>query len=102
MPPDEGGIGRVDEEDHRARGFMHDLVDHCEGMLRALAEADQGDIGSLPGGHDSDVYNVDLAGDHLVPEVRDHRRDERQPIPALVGDQHPEMLGLAIAHRRSH
>jgi Epoxide hydrolase N terminus len=70
-------------------------------MLRALAETDQGHIGSLPGGHDSDVGNVDSAGDHLVAEVRDHRCDERQPIPALVGDQHSEMLGLAIAHRRS-
>ena len=47
---------------------------------------------SLPGGYGSDVRNVDLAGDHLVPEVRDYRRDGRQPILALVGDQHPEML----------
>ena len=91
----------MDEEDHRARGLLHDLVDQGEGVLRALAEADQRDIGSLPGGHGSDVRDVDLAGDHLVPELRDHRRDERQPILALVGDQHPEMLGLAIAHRRA-
>ena len=95
---DEGAIGRVDEEYHRARRLLHDLVDQGEGMLQALAETDQRDIGSLPVGHDSDVRNVDLAGDHLMPDVRDHRRDERQPIFALVGDQHPEMLGLAIAH----
>ena len=31
-------------------------------------------------GYGSDVLDVDLAGDHLVPEVRDYRRDERQPI----------------------
>jgi hypothetical protein len=36
--------------------------------------------------------DVDLAGDHLVPEVRDDRRDEREPILALGGGQHPEML----------
>jgi hypothetical protein len=29
------------------------------------------DIGSLPAGYGSDVLDVDLAGDHLVPEVRD-------------------------------
>jgi hypothetical protein len=80
---------------------VHDLVDQGEGMLRALAETDRRDIGSLPGGYGSDVLDVDLAGDHLVPEVRDYRRDERQPILALVGDQHPEMLGRAVAHRRS-
>jgi hypothetical protein len=70
-------------------------------MLRALSETDQRDIGSLPGCYDSDVLDVDLAGDYLVPEVRDYRRDERQLIRALVGDQHSEMLCLAVAHRRS-
>jgi hypothetical protein len=41
----------------------------------------------------SDVLDVDPPGDHLVPEVRDRQRDEaREPILALVGDQHPEML----------
>jgi hypothetical protein len=35
--------------------------------------------------------DVGLAGDHLVPEVRDDRRDEREPILALCGGQHPEM-----------
>jgi hypothetical protein len=37
-------------------------------------------------------FDVDLAGDLLVPEVRDDRRDERDPILAFVGGQHPEML----------
>jgi hypothetical protein len=37
-------------------------------------------------------FDVDLAGDLLVPEVRDDRRDEREPILALGGGQHPEML----------
>src|ERR687893_293688 len=66
-------------------------------MARAPAEADQRDVGSLPGRHDSDVGNVDLAGDHLMPEVHDHRGDERELILTLVGDQHPQMLGLALA-----
>jgi hypothetical protein len=37
-------------------------------------------------------FDVHLAGDHLVPKVRDYRRDERETILAFVGDQHPEML----------
>ena len=48
------------------------------------------DIGSFPGGYGSDVLDVDLAGDHLVPEVRDYRRDERQP----------SLRSLAISTRR--
>jgi hypothetical protein len=40
----------------------------------------------------SDVLDVDPAGDHLVPKVRDRQRDEREPILALVSDQHSEML----------
>jgi hypothetical protein len=36
-----------------------------------LSEADQRDFGWLAGGYGSDVLDVDLAGDHLVPEVRD-------------------------------
>src|SRR3954454_3753936 len=82
-------------------GLMHDLVDQGKGMLRALSETDQGDIRPLLGGHGSDVHDVDLAGDYLMPEVRDDRRDECQPILALIGDQNLEMLGLAVAHRRS-
>jgi hypothetical protein len=33
-----------------------------------------------------------------VPERGDDRGDQGQPIPPLVGDQHPPMVGLAIAH----
>src|SRR3954447_8542158 len=98
---DEGAIGRVDQEDHRARSLVHDLIDQGEGMLRALSETNQCDIGTLLGGYGSDVPDVDLARDYLMPERSDHRRDERQPILALVGYQHAEMLGLAVAHRRS-
>ena len=36
-----------------------------------LSEADQCDFGWLAGGYGSDVLDVDLAGDHVVPEVRD-------------------------------
>jgi hypothetical protein len=35
-----------------------------------------------------------------VSEVRDYRRDERQPILALVGDQHSEMLNTRYLRLR--
>jgi len=69
-------------------------------MLRARSQTDQRDIRSLARGYDTDVLDVDLTGDHLMPEARDYRRDERQPILALVRDQDSEMLGLAVARRQ--
>jgi hypothetical protein len=35
-----------------------------------LSETDRR-LGSLPGGCGSDVLDIDLAGDHVVPEIRD-------------------------------
>jgi PAS domain-containing protein len=67
-------------------------------MLGALAQTDEGDVRPFPRRHRSDVLDLDLARDHLVPERGDDRRDERQTILALVRDQNTEMLGLAVAH----
>ena len=100
--PDEVGIGRVDEGDHRAGGLVHDLLDQVKRVLGALAEADEGDVRPLPRRHRSDVLHLDLARDHLVPERGDDRRDEGQAILALVRDQNAQMLGLAVAHLRLH
>jgi hypothetical protein len=36
--------------------------------------------------------------DHLVPERGDERGDEGKPVFPLVGDQYPQVLGLAIGH----
>jgi hypothetical protein len=88
----------VDEGDDRAGGLVHDLLDHLERVLGALAEADEGDVRPFPRRHCCDVLNLDLARDHLVPESGDDRRDERQPILALVRDEHAEMLGLTMTH----
>ena len=68
-------------------------------MLRALSEPDERDVGPLSRRHRPDVRDADLARDHLVPECGDDRCDERKPVLALVGDQHPQMLGFAVAHR---
>ena len=85
--PDEIGVSCVDQDDHRAGGFSDDLVDQFECVLRAFAEPHERDIGSLSCSHGGHVVDLDFAGDHLVSE-RDHgRRDEREAVLALVGDQ---------------
>ena len=35
--PDEAGIGRVDERDHRACRLVHDPLDHAQGMIESRA-----------------------------------------------------------------
>jgi hypothetical protein len=79
----------VDEDDHRAGGLLHDLLDQLEGVLRALPEPDQGHVGALPGRHGAHVPDLDLPSDHLVPEGGDDGRDEGKPVLALVRDQYP-------------
>jgi hypothetical protein len=98
---DEVRIAAVDECDHRAGGLLHDPLDQPERMIGALPEPDQRDVGSLPGGHRSDVFDVDLARDHLVPQCRDDRSDESEAVLALVGNQDAQVLGLAVGHQRA-
>ena len=81
---------------------MHDLLDQLERMLGALARPDEGDVGSFPRRLRSDVFHLDLARDHLVPESGDDRRDARQAIRALVRDQNAQMLRLAMARSAAH
>ena len=72
------GIARVEQDDHRAGGLAHDLVDQLERVLGALPEPDERDVGPLPGGHRADVVDLDLARDHLVAQA-DHDRRRRAP-----------------------
>jgi len=66
-------------------------------VFRALSESDERDVGAFSGGHRSDVFDVDLARDHLVAQGYDDRRDEGEAVLALVGDQDAQMLGLAVS-----
>jgi hypothetical protein len=82
----------VQEGDDRAGGFADDRVDQSEGVLGAGAESDERHIWSFAGGDGPDVFDLDLACDHLVAE-RDHDRDdELEAVLALVGDQDAEMV----------
>ena len=65
---DEFRVGGVDEHDHGAGRLLHDLLDQRQGVIRARAQPHQGDVGPLPRCHRSDVFDLDLARDHLVPE----------------------------------
>ena len=66
------GIGRVDEDDHRAGGLLHDLLDQGESVIGALAEPYEGHVRTLPGGDRTHVVDLDLTGDHLMPEGGDY------------------------------
>ena len=91
----------MDQDDHRAGGFPHDLVDQLERVLGTFAEPDKRDVGSLPGGHRTDVLDIDLARDHLVSQRRPRSERPEPAILALVRDQDTQMLGLAITHHGS-
>jgi hypothetical protein len=84
---DEAGVARVEEDDHGARCFPNDLVDQLQRVLRAVPEAHQRDVGTLPGGDRSDVGDLDLARDHLMPQSHHDRGHEGQASLALVRDQ---------------
>ena len=86
------------QDDHGTGGFLDDLLDQAERVVGAFPEPDQRDVGSLAGGDGSDVCDLDLARDYLVPEGRDDGCDQSEAIFALVGDQHAQMLGVAVVH----
>ena len=67
-------------------------------MVGALAETDQRDVGTFSSSCRSDVLDIDLASDDLVPECGNDRREQRQTVPPLVRDQNAEVFCFAITH----
>ena len=67
-------------------------------MLRRETEPDERDVGLLPGSHCGDRRDVDLAGDHFVPEARHYLGEQLEPVAPLVGDQDAQMLNLVLDH----
>jgi hypothetical protein len=61
----------VQERDNRASRFMDNLLDQLQGMLRACSEADERDVRVLARGYRSNLGDIDLRRDHVVPEVGD-------------------------------
>ena len=100
MLPDESRVGGVDEQDDRAGGLADDLLDQAECVFGVLAEPDERDVRPFPGCNGADVVHLDLTRDYFVTKCRDDRCDECQAILSLVGDQHAQVLGFAVAHVR--
>ena len=92
---------RVEQDDHRAGGLFDDLLDQAKRMLGTLAESDERNIWALLGGDRPDILDLDLAGDHLVPQPSDDRRHQRQAILPLIRDEHTHVIGFEITHRNS-
>jgi hypothetical protein len=92
----------VDQRDHGARRLADDPVDQAQRVVGALAEPDECNVGMLLRRHRADVLDADLARDHLVAEPDDDRSYQGEPVLALVGDQHPQMVGLPVAHATLH
>ena len=84
---DELGVGRVQEHDDRAARFVDDLLDQPQCVCRAVSQPDEGHVGLLPRGDDTDLGDVDLWRKHLVPEAGDDRRDVGEPVLPFVRDE---------------
>ena len=78
----------MQERNDRAGGLVDDLLDQLQRMLRALAEADEGDVRVLPRCDRADLADLDLRGDHLVPQAGHDGRNGGKTILALVRDEH--------------
>ena len=96
-----GAVVGVEQRDHRAERLGHDLRDLLQRVLGALAEPDQRDVGALARRHRRDVRDVDLAGDHLVPEPGHHLGQDFQPVGPLIRDQDAEVMDPVHAAFRS-
>jgi hypothetical protein len=46
--------------------------------------------------------DVDLAGDHLVPESDHDLREQLEPLSLLVGEQNAQVLRSAVGHERAY
>ena len=67
-------------------------------MVAADAEADEGEVRVLALRRGRHLADLELAGDHLVPEVRDDLGDPLEPVAALVRDQDPERRVVFLSH----
>jgi hypothetical protein len=77
---------------------VDDLLDQLERVLRGETEPDERDVRLFPGRHCSDGRDVDLAGDHLVPEACDYLGEQLEPVASFVGDQDAQVLNLVLDH----
>jgi hypothetical protein len=70
----------------------------CSGRRPTPTSATSARCRSVDG---ADIRNRDLADDDVVPEPADDLGEFVQAIAALVGDQDPQTLSLALGHSQS-
>ena len=80
------GRGRMDVHDDRACCPTNDPFDQEERLRAAMTEPDDHEVRALRRNDCFGFGDLDLAGDHLMPESGDHRRHELEPILPLVGN----------------
>ena len=90
------------QDDHGAGGFVNDLADQGQRMIRARAEADERHIRAFSRRDGADVLDLGLARDHLVAQLHDDTSDDGEAVLALVGDQHAQMVVRAMLGARAH
>ena len=91
------GSSRREQRDHRATGFVDDLLDQLKRVLRWFAEPDEGDVGMLSRRRRADVADWVSTRDHLVPEGGDDLGEQGQSIASLVGDEYAKRRDLALS-----
>ena len=93
---DVGGVVGGEERDHGTGRFAHDLRDQLERVIRIRAESDECNVRPFPLGDGTDLLDVDLACDHLVPETGHDLREQFEPVAFLVRDQYAEMTSTVV------
>jgi hypothetical protein len=94
------GVVGIEERDHGAGRLADDLGDQLECVIGGEAEPDERNVGVFAGGDGGDLADVDLAGDHLVPEPGHDRGEQLEAVSALIRDQHAQLHGFFAVRRR--
>src|SRR5829696_6769255 len=99
-----GGLGeelaaRVggEQADGAAR-LVDDLVDQPERMVGVLVQRDDREVRTVLVRRTGRLLQLDGEGDHLVAEPAQRFADRLQGLPALVGEEQPQALVVAVGH----
>ena len=92
----ERGVVGMEQGDHGARRLLDDSRDVVEGVLGALAQADERNIGSLLPGQLAHLFDIELTSDDCVAHLDHDTRQKLETLGAFVRDQNTEVLALRL------
>jgi hypothetical protein len=69
-------------------------------MLRGDSEPDERDIRVFSCGRSTNVFDVDLACDHIVSEPDHNLGEQLEALSLFVRDQNPKVRGFERRHNR--